>query len=318
MKIKNISSLLITTFMACLFSLHCGRQSPLSANGAAVFALRLSFAGKKVSGSAPGLGKTSGVVSAAPAITKLVFRVFDGPEGQLIASDSIEIAPEQLSFRKNLLNIPAGANRVLEVKAFESIFIETSESFDEVISFSGRQTGITVPQNDTVRVAIALSPLPIPGYRVVLDVGDGAGVIGSSLNPVAISLANSDNLRGLQFDLVYDGRQLAATGVRGVSRLAGFSNIEARNLVQEDPANTIYRIIIFDQNRPPGEIPPVAVTAVPEPILTVLFNVEPRAAAQRSTLRIISASATNANLENFEVYAVDGFFTVREGSNQTK
>jgi hypothetical protein len=318
MKIKNISLLLITTFLTCLFCLHCGRQSPLSANGDAVFDLRLSFAGKKVSGSAPGLGKTADVVSAAPAITKLVFRVFDGPEGQLIASDSIEIAPEQLSFRKNLLNVPAGANRVLEVKAFESIFIETSESFDEVISFSGRQTGITVPQNDTVRVAIALSPLPIPDYRVVLDVGDGAGAIGSSFNPVAISLANSDNLRGLQFDLVYDRRQLAANSLRGVSRLANFSNIEGRNLIQEDPANTIYRIIVFDQNRPPGEIPPVAVAAVPEPILSVLFNVEPQANAQQSMLRITSASATDANLKNFEVYAVDGFFTVRQGSNQTK
>jgi|GEM_PF-3279783 len=318
MKIKNISSLLITALLACLFGLHCGKQSPLSANGAAIFDLRLSFAGKKVSGNTPGLGKTGSMLTAVPAITKLVFRVFDGPAGQLIASDSIDIAPGQLSFRKNLLNVPAGANRVLEVKAFESIFIETSERFDEVISFFGRQAGITVPQNDTARVALALSPLPIPGYRVVLDVGDGAGVIGSSLNPVGISLANSDNLRGLQFDLVYDSRQLAANSVRGVSRLANFSNIEGRNLVQEDPANTIYRIIVFDQNRPPGEIPPVAVAAVPEPILTVLFNVEPRATAQPAMLRITSASATNANLANFEVYAVDGFFTVRQGSNQTK
>jgi len=317
MKIKNISLFLLIALPACLFCLHCGRPAPLAANGAAVFDLRLSFAGKKVSGSA-NLGKTENKISAAPAITKLVFRVFDAPEGQLIASDSIEIAPGQLSFRKNLLNVPAGENRVLDVKAFESIFIETSERFDEVISFSGRQTDITVPQNDTVRVSLTLSPLPIPGYRVVLDIGDGAGAIGSSLNPVAISLANSDNLRGLQFDLVYDGRQLAANGVRGVSRLAGFSNIEARNLVQEDPANTIYRIIIFDQSRPPGEIPPVAVTAVPEPILTVLFNVDSRAVAQPGTLRIAAATATDANLTKFEVYAVEGFFTVRQGSNQTK
>ncbi|MDZ7359145.1 MAG: hypothetical protein ONB46_00250 [candidate division KSB1 bacterium] len=317
MKIKNISSLIIITFVACLFSLHCDRRSPLSASGDAVFDLRLSFAGKKVSGSAPAWGKTADVVSAAPVITKLVFRVFDGPEGQLIASDSIEIDPEQTSFRKNLLNVPAGANRVLEVWAFESIFIETSERFAEVISFSGRQADITVPQNDTVRIALALSPLPIPGHRVVLDVGDGSGAIGSSLNPVAISLANSDNLRGLQFDLVYDGRQLTANSVRGVSRLANFSNIEGRNVVQEDQANTIYRIIVFDQNRPPGEIPPVAVPAVPEPILNVLFNVTRQATAQRSTLRIISASATNADLTNFEVYAVEGFFTVRQGSKPT-
>jgi hypothetical protein len=152
--------------------------------------------------------------------------------------------------------------------------------------------------------------LSIPDFRVVLDVGDGAGAIGSPGNPVTIGLANHDNLRGLQFDLLYDGNLLEADTLNGMARLARFSNIVARNLTGPSPTQNAYRVIILDQGRPPGEIPPSA-GEVPEPIVNVLFNVDPKAGARQDTLRIVSATATNAALKNFEVYVVDGIFSVQ-------
>ncbi len=310
MKTKHISPLLLLVLLACLFRLHCGRPAPLSANGAAVFDLRLSFAGKKVGGVKTSLGKTGNMVSSPLAFSKLVFRVLDGPEGPVIAGDSIRFAPGALRFRTELL-IPAGENRVLEVSAFENLDINADQRFEEVRSFSARQTGITVPKDDTVRIPLTLFPLSIPDFRVVLDVGDGAGAIGSPGNPVTIGLANHDNLRGLQFDLVYNGSLLEADAVNGTARLANFSNIVARNLSGPSQTQNAYRIIVIDQGPPPGEIPPSAGVNVPEPIINVLFKVNPLAQARQDTLRIVAATATNTALKNFEVYVVDGIFAVK-------
>jgi len=309
MNAKNIAPLLLV-LLACLSRLHCGRPAPLSGNGAAVFELRLSFAGKKVGRLTPGLGKTGQMISGAPVITKLVFRVLDGPEGQVIASDSIGLAPGDLRFRTELI-VPTGEDRVIEVSAFENLDINADQRFEEVRSFLARQTGITVSKDDTMRIPLTLFPLSIPGFRVVLDVGDGDGAIGSPGNPVAIGLANHDNLRGLQFDLVYNGSVLEADTLNGIARLARFSNIVARNLAGPSQAQNAYRIIIIDQGRPPGEIPPSPGVNVPEPIVTVLFKVNPLAGARQDTLRIVSASATNTALKNFEVYVVEGVFSIK-------
>jgi len=310
MKVKNITPLLFIVLLACLFRLHCGRPAPLAANGAAVFELRLSFAGKKVGGVTSDLGKTGPMISGALAITKLVFRVLDSPDGQVIASDSIRLAPGDLRFRTDLI-VPAGENRVLEVSAFENLDINADQRFEEVPSFSARQAGITVSQDDTVRIPLTFFPLSIPNFRVVLEVGDGAGAIGSPGNPVMIGLANHDNLRGLQFDLVYNGSLLEADTLNGMARLARFSNIVARNLTGPSAAQKAYRIIIVDQGRPPSEIPPSAGANVPEPIINVLFKVNPNVGARQDTLRIAAATATNANLKNFEVYVVEGIFAVK-------
>lgn len=309
MKVKNIAPLLIVLF-ACLCRFHCGKPAPLSADGAAVFDLRLSFAGKKVGGITPGLGKTGHPISGTLAISKLVFRVLDGPEGQVIASDSIRVAPGDLRFRTEM-TVPAGENRVLEVNAFEQLDINGDQRFEEVRSYSNRQIGITVANDDTVRIPLTLFPVSIPNFRVVLDVGDGAGAIGSLANPVAIGLANQDNLRGLQFDLVYNGSVLEADALNGTSRLARFSNIVARNLAEQPQSRRVYRIIIIDQSRPPNDISPNSAMNVPEPIVNVLFKVNPNAGARQDTLRIVSATATNATLKNFEVYVVDGIFSVK-------
>jgi len=311
MKVKNISSLLFMVLLACFSRLHCGRPDPLSANGAAILDLRLSFAGKKVSGSKPELGKTGGPVSAAPVITKLVFRVLDAAGQVIVPIDSIIIAPGDRRPRKDLL-VPAGTERVLEIAAFENLDINQDQRFEEVRTFFVRQTDLTIPRDDTVRIAITLFPLPVQNFRVVLAVGAGMGTPGTPGNPVAISLANHDNLRGLQFDLLYAGSLLKADTLSGVARLARFSNVTARNLTGPSPPRQAYRVIIFDQGRPVNEITPSAPGNVPESILTVLFSVEPQAAnARQDTLRIVSAAATDASLKNFEVYAVEGIFTVK-------
>jgi hypothetical protein len=310
MKTKHISPLLLLVLLACLFCLHCGAPAPLSANGAAVFELQLSFAGKKVGDVKTSLGKTGNMVSSPLAFTKLVFRVLDGPEGPVIAGDSIRLAPSDLRFRTELI-IPAGENRVLEVSAFENLDINADERFEEVPSFTARKTGITVPKDDTVRIPLTLFPLSIPNFRVVLDVGDGAGAIGSPGNPITIGLANHDNLRGLQFDLVYNGSLLEAETLSGMARLARFSNIVARNLSGPSQTQNAYRIIVIDQGPPPSEIPPSARVSVPEPIISVLFKVNPLAQARQDTLRITAATATNTALRNFEVYVVDGIFAVQ-------
>lgn len=311
MKMKNILLLLLSMLLACLSNLHCVRQDPLSANDAAILDLRLSFAGRKVSGITRGLGKTGGLVSAAPNITKLVFRVLDAAGQLVVPIDSIIIAPVDHRPRKDLI-VPVGTGRVLEVVAFENLDINADQRLEEVRTFFARQTDITIPRDDTVRVSLTLFPLSIPNFRVVLDVGDGAGGIGSSGNPVTISLANQDNLRGLQFDLLYNAGLLEADTLNRAARLARFSNITPKNLAGPSPRHKAYRVIIFDQGTPVNEITPSTSGNDPEPILTVLFNVDPRAAnARQDTLRIVSASATNVDLKNFEVYVLDGIFTVK-------
>jgi len=309
MQAKKIAPLFLM-LVAGLFRLHCGNSAPFSGNGAAVVELQLSFAGKKVGRVAPDLGKNGKMISGAPVITKLVFRVLDGPAGEVIASDSIRLAPGELRFRTALI-VPTGDDRMLEVTAFENLDINADQRFEEVRSYLARQTGITISKDDTVKTPLPLFPLSIPDFRVVLDVGDGGGIIGSPGNPVMIGLANHDHLRGLQFDLVYNGSVLAADTLNGIARLARFSNIVARNLA--GPAQTLkaYRIIIIDQDRPPREIPPSPGVNVPEPIVSVLFKVNPLARVRQDTLRIIAATVTNAVLKNFEVYVVDGVFSVK-------
>jgi hypothetical protein len=255
------------------------------------------------------LGKTKSTTGAL-RISRLEARVFASEGGAVLDSVTIPLDSEQQTFRADL-TVPTGTNRVIEVDAFEEIF-DDSERRVTVLTCRGRATGITVLRRDTVRVAVQLFPVPIRGQRVVLDVGNGSGARSSTGNPVALALANLDQIRGLQFDLLYNNDLVTPARFNPLGRIAGFNGIRAETVADQTESRLVYRVIIFDQGNPPGEIAPVGRTLEPETIAQILFDVASGSGAATDTLTLVSAVATTANLRQLEVMTRrDGIFTVR-------
>jgi len=298
-----------------LFVIWAGWQcrenlSPLSPEPGAPLALRLSFHGRLLSRSAE-LGKAR-TAAEVQRISRIEARVFASEGGAVLDSAIIPLGSEQFTFRADL-TVPSGSGRVVEVDAFEEIDDDDKgNSFFSVLAWRGRKTGITVVRRDTVRVAVQLFPVPIPGQRVVLEVGDGAGTRGSTGNPVTLALANLDRIRGLQFDLLYNNDLVTPARFDSLGRIIGFKGIRAEIVTDQTESRLVYRVLIVDQSNPPGEIAPVGRTLEPETIARILFNVASGTGAATDTLRLVSAVATTASLQDLEVFVKDdGIFTVR-------
>jgi hypothetical protein len=294
-----------------LASWQCDQRSqPLSPQGDAAISLRLAFHGRLLSRPAD-LGKGA-QTAAMQRVSRIVVRVFASAE-DTVALDSVVIAldPGQQTFRENL-TAPTGTGRVVEADAFEEFFDEGENSFF-ALTWRGRKTGINVLRSDTVRATVDLFPVPIPGQRVILDVGDGSGTRGSTGNAVPIALANLDRIRGLQFDLLYNNDIVDPARFNPLGRIAGFNGIRAETVLDRTESRLVYRVIIFDQSNPPGEIAPVGRTLEPETIAQILFNVASGTGAATDTLKLVSGVATTADLQNLEVFVKDdGVFTVRQ------
>lgn len=302
--------ILVLTLLFAFAGLQCQENSsPLSPRGGAIVALRLSFHGRLLSRPAE-VVKTRPKASAVQRISRLEVRVFASEGGAVLDSVTIPLDSEQQTFRADL-TVPTGTNRVIEVDAFEEFF-DKGEDLVSVLTCRGRATGITVLRRDTVRVPVQLFPVPILGQRVVLDVSDGSGTRGSTGNPVALALANLDQIRGLQFDLLYNNDLVAPARFNPLGRIAGFNGIRAETVLDRTESRLVYRVVIFDQSNPPGEIAPVGRTLEPETIAQILFNVASGTGAATDTLKLISAVATTASLRNLEVFVKDdGVFVVR-------
>jgi len=284
-------------------------SSPLSPRDGAPVDLRLSFHGRLLSRPAA-FGKARQTASGVQRISRLEARVFASEGGAVLDSVTIDLPQAQQTFRADL-TVPIGTNRVVEVDAFEEFFDE-GEDVVFILTCRGRATGITVLRNDTVRVPVKLFPVPILGQRVVLDVSDGSGTRGSTDNPVALALANLDQIRGLQFDLLYNNDLVTPTRFNPLGRIAGFNGIRAETVTDQTESRLVYRVLIFDQSNPPGEIAPVGRTLEPETIAQILFNVASGTGAATDTLKLISAVATTASLRKLDVVVRDdGVFTVR-------
>ncbi len=284
-------------------------SSPLSPRDGVPVALRLSFHGRLLSRPAE-FGRARQKPSGVQRISRLEARVFASEGGAVLDSVTISLDSEQQTFRADL-TVPTGTNRVIEVDAFEEFF-DKGEELISVLTCRGRATGITVLRRDTVRVSVQLFPVPIRGQRVVLDVGNGSGARGSTGNPVALALANLDQIRGLQFDLLYNNDLVTPAQFNPLGRIAGFNGIRAETVTDQTETRLVYRVIIFDQSNQPREIAPVGRTLEPETIAQILFNVASGAGAATDTLKLVSAVATTANLRQLEVFIKDdGIFTVR-------
>jgi len=304
---------LVLALLIALAGLQCHENSsPLSPRDGAPVDLRLSFHGRLLSRPAE-FGKARQRPSGVQRISLIVARVFASEAGAVLDSVTIPLDSEQQTFRADL-TVPSGPGRVVEVDAFEEIIDDDDEGnlFAFVLAWRGRKVGINVLRRDTVRVAVQLFPVPILGQRVVLEVSDGAGTRGSTGNPVALALANLDRIQGLQFDLLYNNALVAPARFNPLGRIAGFNSIRADTVLDQTESRRVYRVLIFDQRNPPGEIAPVGRTLEPETIAQMLFNVASGTGAATDTLKLVSAVATTANLRQLEVMTRgEGIFTVR-------
>ena len=316
-ELSKLNGQMQKTFSALGFALvvllahvQCRQSSqPLAPEGAAV-ALRLSFRGHALNFPAE-LGKARQALAKTLQVNRIVVRVFAGEEGAVLDSAIINLTSEQQTFRADL-TVPTGPGRVVEADAFEDRSGDgKGENPISVLSWRGRKGGITVLRSDTVRVAVDLFPTPILGERVVLEVSDATGTRNTSGNAVAIALANLDVLRGLQFDLLYNNDILQPEQFNRLGRIANFNSIRAAIVPGQVQGRSIYRVVIFDQSNPLGEIGLVARIEAPEKIADVLFRVA-AANAATDTLKLVSGVATTATLLNLQVYVKDdGVFTVR-------
>jgi len=291
---------------------HCGeRTNPLSSADSGALGVRLLFHGRNIT-KLEDLTKINTNIAKSQAIDKIVIRVLASESGDTLSTTEVDIGPGDESFEVNI-GVPVGEARVVEVDAFETI-IESADDPDDptigqnVLAWRGRETGINVQENDPILVDITLVPLPILGRRVVLYVGEGSGAIGSQSNPVDISIANLDNIRGIQFDLEFDESILFPEAVRRKAVIDGFSDVIGERL----DSNT-YRIIIFDQDSSfPAEISPVSDFLTKVQMVEVLFGiVEEASSGQSGKISLKKAVATDSNLNIFEVFSVDGNFMIR-------
>jgi len=301
MRANSFISNILIALLPVIFMTTCAKRSnPLLPTGSGNLGIQLSFKGRNIT-KADALGKLSSTLSGNQAINKIVIRVLESVNGNTLALTEIDIQPGQESFAADL-TVPTGENRIIEVEALEQF------NNSSTITYRGRRDSIRVPVDSTITVSIEIFPIPIPDRRIVLYVGDGSGMPGSQGNRVGISLTNLNSVRGIQFDLIYNGNSFLPDTVDGSDIINSFSNIEARIL---DSGR--YRVLIFDQNsNPPAEIPPVTDTLSPVPLVDILMNVNIQTSAGvTETLRLENAVATDSNLNNLEVFAVPGNFSIQ-------
>lgn len=301
MRANSFISNILIALLPVIFMTTCAKRSnPLLPTGSGHLGIQLSFKGRNIT-KADALGKLSSTLSGNQAINKISIRVLESVNGNTLASTEIDIQPGQESFAADL-TVPTGENRIIEVEALEQF------NNSSTITYRGRRDSIRVPADSTITVAIEIFPIPIPDRRIVLYVGDGSGMPGSQGNQVPIFLTNLNSVRGIQFDLIYNGNSFLPNTVDGNDIINSFSNIEARIL-----ESGRYRVLIFDQSsNPPAEIPPVTDTLSPVPLVDILMNVNIQTSAGvTETLRLENAVATDSNLNNLEVFAVPGNFSIQ-------
>lgn len=185
---------------AILAGLACSSSQPTSSNNANL-ALHLEFVrGVLYPGEAGNrLPKPAGIQQ----VNRIEVYVFF--EKDTLAHTTIRIPRGDSTFSASL-DVTPGEERRIVVEAW-SDNLET----ESLLEYRGVALGVQIESGIAQHVTITLFPLAIPGRRVVMIAGSGAGAPGANRNPVPFSVISADSLRALQLD-VHANMQNNTTG----------------------------------------------------------------------------------------------------------
>ncbi len=310
MKLRIIS--ILTILILFEFMTSCSKVSdPYSPDQSAKLNISLNFPGRYTAGhSALGSSLNSYLAKNINAvITKITIDVFDGTSSESIASADAVINIENRTFSAEL-DVPVGEERIVEVRIFESFAEASGVNLLDTNTWIGRESGVSIEPNITTNLEIDLYPLPVKGRRVVVQVSNGSGTQGSRGNPVEISISNLDNLRGVQFDLIYNRIILQPESVSVGQNLTNF-RVDAEVLSTVIGGNGVYRIIVFSDNNASAEIPVVDKADNFEPLLIVNFQVlNTGGGSSQLLIDDINSVVTDSNYNLYQLFSIGGVFNV--------
>lgn len=301
MKVKLLLSIFFAFILLFVFALHCSKQAnPLSTGKETQLDVQLSFVGSNISKN-PILKKSDGLLSSkssAGEIVAISVKVLDS-DLTVLNQETASFDPETRTFESNI-KAEAGTGKMVEVEVTEQI--NCGENTTTGLTWYGQKNDVSIIADSTTTVAIDLYPLPVQGCRVVLFVDESSGTVGTSNNIVNISLANLDNLRGIQMDLLYDQNNFNPENAWGIIRCNGYK-LESQKI--EKPGQGVYRMILFDENKPLDEIVPVTnPKGKGEDIVSVSFQIIGNDISGSETIDLKDAIVTTANYDTLQVYAV--------------
>lgn len=221
-----------------------------------------------------------------------------------LAHRAIRIPPGDSTFAA-ALDVAPGEDRRIVVEAWSD-----NLEAENLLEYRGVTSGVRIESGIEQHVTVTLFPLAIPGRRVVMIAGRGAGAPGANRNPVPFSVISADSLRALQLDVhanVNNNAEGFGLSPRDATRDAGLplQNLDS-NIIASAGLPTL-RIVLFDdagRTLPPQE--------EPSRLFDVNFQVNPQV-APGTVFRIwVSNVAVRAAGNNqLEVLSLDGQFEVR-------
>lgn len=217
---------------------------------------------------------------------------------------AIRIPPGDSTFAA-ALDVAPGEDRRIVVEAWSD-----NLEAESLLEYRGVTSGVRIESGIEQHVTVTLFPLAIPGRRVVMIAGRGAGAPGANRNPVPFSVISADSLRALQLDVhanVNNNAEEFGLSPRGATRDAGLPLQNLESNIITTAANPTLRILLFDEagrTLPPKD--------EPNRLFEVNFQVNPQV-APGTVFRIwVSNVAVRAAGNNqLEVLSLDGQFEVR-------
>lgn len=295
---KVISQLLCIA-AAAITGLACSSSSP-TASGNANLALQLEFVTGVLHPVEPGsrLPKTAGIQQ----INRIeIFVFFDR---DTLAHTAVSIPAGDSTFSASL-EVEPGEDRRVVVEAWS----DNIES-ESLLEYRGVASGVRIESGIEQRVTVTLFPLAIPGRRVVMIAGDGAGAPGTNRNLVPFSVISADELRALQVDVHANMNN----NVEGFGLSPRDATREENLPLQSLDSNVInttgiptLRVVLFDDTGrilPPHE--------EPIQLFEVSFQVNPQiAVGTRYRIWMSNIVVRAAGNNQLEVLSLDGQFEVR-------
>lgn len=292
-----LKSLCVLT--AILSALACSSSQPTASNPANL-ALQLEFVKGVLHRSEAGnyLRKSVNIQQ----VNRIEIYVFFDQD--TLAHTTIRIPPGDSTFSASL-DVTPGEDRRIVVEAWSDDL-----EVGSLLEYRGVTSGVQIESGVEQHVTVTLFPLAIPGRRVVMIAGSGAGAAGANRNLVPFSVISADDLRAVQLDVhanVNNNAEGFGLSPRDATRDVGLplQNLDSNIIATTGPPTL--RVVLFDdagRTLPPQE--------KPSRLFEVNFQVNSQVAPGTIYRIWISNVAVRAAGNNqLEVLSLDGQFEVR-------
>lgn len=246
----------------------CDHRSPVNPENAAELALQLNFRGYPVRNGA--VQKISNRV-----FTHLTVEIYADEftptrafEVTPIAASTIEIDSASTAF-EGRLTLPAGENRFLLARLFESLDDSMTILDSTAVSYCGKVRDLTIHAGQINEITLDLFPVPIKNRRVVFSIESAPIDAEYQTAEIPVRLASLDSIRGIQFDLTFEPSVAATDSMTKAEATLPFSNVQFNDL----PTGGT-RFLVFDQTaNSPWLVPLGTACADPTPLFKIHVNI---------------------------------------------